>query len=136
MPTLQSTATASSDEDNLEESPEDSPELDYNPEFGGDDQNQQPQATEDDNADKQDVFSLFFSFFLFLFLFLFLSLSLSLSLSLLCFDGELKHCFFSQEEVLEFDDDIDFDSENDADDYDTEQAEVLLTKQEIEAIEV
>jgi len=33
-------------------------------------------------------------------------------------------------------DDVDIDSETDADDYDTEQSEVLLTKQEIEAIEV
>jgi hypothetical protein len=85
MPTFQSTATISTGEDNPEDIPEESPELDYtpeNPEFGGDEQNQ-PEAAEDDNTDKQDVFFLFLSLFLFLFLFLSLSLFfLSLSLSL------------------------------------------------------
>jgi len=37
------------------------------------------------------------------------------------------------EEDLSLPDDVDMDSANDADDYDIEQAEILLTKQEIEA---
>eukprot|EP01125_Pyxidicula_operculata_P005369 TRINITY_DN191_c2_g1_i1.p1 TRINITY_DN191_c2_g1~~TRINITY_DN191_c2_g1_i1.p1 ORF type:complete len:575 (+),score=158.40 TRINITY_DN191_c2_g1_i1:43-1767(+) len=37
------------------------------------------------------------------------------------------------EEDLSLSDDVDMDSSNDADDYDIEQAEILLTKQEIEA---
>jgi hypothetical protein len=36
----------------------------------------------------------------------------------------------------EGDDDVDMDSDTDGEDYDTEQSEVLLTKQEIEAIEI
>jgi len=37
------------------------------------------------------------------------------------------------DEDLNLDDDQDMDSANDADDYDADQAEILLTKQEIEA---
>jgi len=37
------------------------------------------------------------------------------------------------EDDLALPDDVDLDSTNDADDYDLDQAEILLTKQEIEA---
>jgi len=41
----------------------------------------------------------------------------------------------SEELELDLDDDVDMDSESDADDYDIDQAEVLLSKQEIESPE-
>eukprot|EP01121_Diplochlamys_sp_Union-15-3_P014524 TRINITY_DN4636_c0_g1_i1.p1 TRINITY_DN4636_c0_g1~~TRINITY_DN4636_c0_g1_i1.p1 ORF type:complete len:180 (-),score=38.42 TRINITY_DN4636_c0_g1_i1:37-576(-) len=41
----------------------------------------------------------------------------------------------SEDQELDLDDDVDLDSETDADDYDIDQAEVLLSKQEIEAVE-